>query len=272
MAPPPLTTKPSSRSSIPTPTLRNSSQTAEILSVSFMRSSPAPSTTVSPSAKAPTSARSGSSSTAPGTSPAPTLVPRSSEWRTTRSPTGSPIPFSLTPEASTSAPIPRSISKNPLLVGLSPTPSMRTSEPGTTSAAATQNAAEEMSPGTEITTGTSSLSGGVRSTLLAPPGRSHTPTSTPHASKRRSVWSLLLPGSTTETKESAKRPANSRQLFTCALATGISCLPPPRPPYRAQSARKEALEQQTTLYLRAPARYPVPPPPYPPAVAEHHKR
>src|SRR3712207_7965494 len=55
-----------------------------------------------------------------------------------------PILYSRTPEASTSAPILRSISKNPLLVGFNPTRRMCTSEPATISAARSEEHTSEL--------------------------------------------------------------------------------------------------------------------------------
>jgi len=49
-----------------------------------------------------------------------------------------------------SAPISARLSSNPVRVGLSPTPAIVTSDPGTSSAATSGNAAEEGSPGTAI--------------------------------------------------------------------------------------------------------------------------
>ena len=57
----------------------------------------------------------------------------------------------------------------------------------------------------------------------APPSRS---SGTPAASSIRSVWSRDGTGSCTQVVPSAKRPASSRQLFTCALATSRWCSMP----------------------------------------------
>ena len=69
---------------------RSPSTTVAIRSDSLWRSSSAPETTVSPSAKQPASATSGSSSIASGTSPPPTRVARSGPERATIVATGSP--------------------------------------------------------------------------------------------------------------------------------------------------------------------------------------
>ena len=89
-------------------------------------------------------------------------------------------------------------------------------EPETSTPAAMRNAAEERSPGTRISSRSSS-SHPVTATRL--PRRSMT---TPARSSSRSVWSRDGEGSVTATSPSAVSPASSTQDLTCAEATGIS--------------------------------------------------
>ena len=87
--PVPRTTKPSSVASMSAPRPRRPSTTVAIRSDSLRRSSCAPVTTVSPSAKQPSRATSGSSSIASGTSCGSTVVPTSGPEATSSSQTGS---------------------------------------------------------------------------------------------------------------------------------------------------------------------------------------
>ena len=140
------------------PRPRSPSTTPAIRSDSLTRSSSAPLTTVSPSAKAPSRATSVSSSIASGTSSGSTVVPSSGEWATSSSPTGSwsaSVPGSSRSPTIT-APMRRAIRKKPVRVQLRPTSLTTTREPGTSVAAATMNAAEEGSPGTTISSSSSS--------------------------------------------------------------------------------------------------------------------
>ena len=141
--PPPRTANPSGVASMSAPSARSPSTTPAIRSDSFTRSSSAPRTTVSPSAKQPRRATSGSSSIASGTSAGSTVVPSSGAWAMSSSPTGSSVAegFDGSSRSPTiTAPIRSAIRKNPVRVQLSATPSSSTRDPGTTHAAAARNA------------------------------------------------------------------------------------------------------------------------------------
>src|SRR5215207_5969149 len=159
--PVPRTAKPSSLASMSAPRPRRPSTTVAIRSDSLTRSSPAPRTTVSPSAKQPSSATSGSSSIASGTSSASTVVPRSGPCATSRSLTGSPgeKPPSGSSSPPIRAPIRSAIRRKPVRVQLTLTSRSTTHEPGTSSAAATKKAAEERSPGTSTASSSSGATG-----------------------------------------------------------------------------------------------------------------
>ena len=118
---------------------------------SFTRSSCAPRTIVSPSAKHPSSATSGSSSIASGTSSASTTVPSRAPYATSRSLTGSSAtssPLSSSRSPSTIPRMRRRMRKKPVRVQFTPTSPINRREPGTSTPAATMNAAELASPGT----------------------------------------------------------------------------------------------------------------------------
>ncbi len=101
-------------------------------------------------------------------------------------------------------------------VGLRPTSVMRSREPGIAAAATSQNAAEEISPGTAKS----------HDSGICPPGREMLlpliRVETRKAASIRSVWSRVAEGWTTTVVPSEKSPARSTALFTCAEATGIS--------------------------------------------------
>ena len=99
-------------------------------------------------------------------------------------------------------------------VGFSPTPRMASRDPGTSSAATMKNAAEERSDGTYSSR---PVSFGRPVTVIRRPA---TRTSAPNSRSAISVWSRDRAGSVTDVAPSANRPANSTQVFTCALATG----------------------------------------------------
>ena len=101
-------------------------------------------------------------------------------------------------------------------VQLRPTFETTTREPGTSAAAATMNAAELRSPGTAIS---SSSSSSTCATVVRRPSRS---TGTRARRRMRSVWSRLWTASHTEVVPSARMPAISTHDLTCALATGSS--------------------------------------------------
>src|ERR687896_293203 len=141
--PSPRTANPSAVSSMSAPRPRRPSTTAAIRFDSLKRSSPAPRTTVSPSANAPSSATRVSSSIASGTSSGPTAVPSSGADATSSSPTGSSsasVPGSSRSPRIT-APIRSAMRRKPVRVQLSATFPMTTREPGTSVAAATRKAA-----------------------------------------------------------------------------------------------------------------------------------
>ena len=157
----------------------------------------------------------------PGTSSGATSVARRrSARRTTRSAQGSPA-IGSPGSTSTTAPIRSSTPRRPVRVGLTLTPTSRTCGSARRTAATMWNAADEKSPGT-VRSGSSSDSTGPR-TPTAPPSRR---TGTPAAASIRSVWSRDGCGSRTQVSPSANSPASSRQLLTCALATGRSCTMP----------------------------------------------
>ena len=189
-APDPHTTNPSGRSSALMPSARNPATSTEMRSLSLTRSSPAPLTDTRPP-QAASAATAGSSSinagtssgeisTSPVRSPSTTIVPRGSSALR---------PVSRT---STRAPNLRSTSINPVRVGLSPTSSICTRDPGSAAAATIQKAAEEKSPGTES----------VCPMARCPPSteivRAWTTTLRPKILNARSVWSRVAAGSATD--------------------------------------------------------------------------
>ena len=116
--------------------------------------------------------------------------------------------------------------------GLTPTLRRNRSDSGSSVAATTNGAAEEMSPGTSISL-RRSASGGWIVTRARSGGR--------RARRRprssRSVWSRVARGSITVVGPSASSPASSTQLLTCAEATGSSySMPVQRRRRRARAA------------------------------------
>src|SRR5947209_7882753 len=123
--PVPETTKPSSCASIRAPSPRRPSTTPAMRSDSLTRSSPAPRTTVSPSAKQPSSATSGSSSISNGTSSGPTSVATNGAAATSRSLSGSRSGAACSGDSTSPSTMPpmRSITRSrPQRVQLTPTP------------------------------------------------------------------------------------------------------------------------------------------------------
>ena len=115
-----------------------------------------------------------------------------------------------------SAPMRSSTRAKPMRVQLVPMFVTRISAPGTIAAAASQNAADDGSPGTCRCPPTSSSTG---TTVTRRPLRW---TAAPSRVSIRSVWSRLACGSVTVVGPSARSPAMSTHDFTCALATGMS--------------------------------------------------
>ena len=142
----------------------------------------------------------------------PISVPCSGRYRTVKSQTGSASSQKLL--SVISAPMARSTSRIPVRVGLTPTPCMVSSEPGTIAPATRKNAAEEMSPGMVMSTACRS-SGGLRVIILP-----WVSISTPSVRNIRSVWSREGAGSMTVVCPSAYRPASRMALLSCAEATG----------------------------------------------------
>ncbi len=198
---------------------RRPSTTSAMRSDSFTRSSWAPCTIVSPSAKQPSSATRGSSSIASGTSSASTTVPSSAPWATSRSLMGScteSSPDSSSRSPSTIPRIRRTMRRKPVRVQLTPTSPSSRREPGTSTPAATMNAAELGSPGTRTRSSTSS------SALTTVTWRPLRWMFTPARRSIRSVWSRLRAGSPMVVAPSAASAASSTHDLTCALATGSS--------------------------------------------------
>ena len=129
------------------------------------------------------------------------------------SPAGSPN-SSRGLEIEMCAPMAVRMSSTPVRVGLSPTSDKVTREPGTIAAAASRNAADEMSPGSVPSRGLSDVAGW---TVSVSPAET---TVAPMARSMRAVWSREGSGSCRVTGASAPSAASSRQLFTCAEATG----------------------------------------------------
>ena len=101
---------------------------------------------------------------------------------------------------------------------MSPIPGTRTSDPGTTSAAQTGNAAEDGSRGTA--TACLLNSGCPLSAMARRPPSSPTSSTAPNPASIRSVWSRVASASITTVSPGAPSPASSTALLTCALATG----------------------------------------------------
>ena len=170
-------------------------------------------------------ATSGSSSIARGMSAAPTSAPSRRVWLAQRVPKGSgpasPIRSTASPSEGPSeaapigTPIRARIERRPILVWFRPTSRSSISLPGTIRAAARGNAAEEKSPGTEMSRRRGPRL--VRSSPRFPCARSAIPP--PPASarcdrERRRLANVVGP--------SARSPASRRHDFTWALATGSS--------------------------------------------------
>ena len=96
-----------------------------------------------------------------------------------------------------------------------PNPATRSTERGRPAAAASTNAADEMSPGTVSSIGVSGPAW--ISTRVALRRR----TGTPIAKSIRSVWSRLGAGSSTVVGPSANRPASNTADLIWPLATGV---------------------------------------------------
>src|SRR6185369_13404181 len=124
----PRTWNPSVCSSISPPIRRSPSASVEMRSLSLTRNSPAPDTLSSPPWVA-SAASTGKSSLPPGNSSGLISVACRSAWRTRMMPIVSPA-CACSVTVFTSAPIRRRISRMPVRVGLRPTCSMVTSEPG----------------------------------------------------------------------------------------------------------------------------------------------
>ena len=103
----------------------------------------------------------------------------------------------------------------PMRVSLSATSAILTSDPSTSAAATAMNAAEEGSPGTDMSCAWS-LAG--PSTLAESP---FTATGTPNAGSSSSVWSRLCASSVTVVVPRACSPASSIADFTCADACSV---------------------------------------------------
>ena len=213
---PPTTSRVSALSRTATPQASSPAAIAPRRSLSLTRSSARPDMRVVPSANAATIARTGNSSIMLGTRSGGTSTAVSGLQSTVTSPTGSP-PSTRSLATVSAAPISRSVSRNPIRPGLRPTPVTATREPGTMAAAASGNAAEEMSPGTEIALAVSS---GSPVSRTAPP--SSCCTHAPKCRSMRSVWSRVGDGSTTTVSPGVFSPASSTADFTCAEATGSS--------------------------------------------------
>ena len=148
MEAPPWRMNPSGVSWMGTLSVVSSAAMVWIRSVSLTRNSSAPVTTVRPWASAAATQKMGNSSIILGTRAASMVTPRSGAVRATRSPTGSPA-SSLGLTILISAPISPRMSRIPVLAGLRPTLSIRTSESGTKVAPTRKKAAADRSPGTD---------------------------------------------------------------------------------------------------------------------------
>ena len=112
-----------------------------------------------------------------------------------------------------SAPISRRHSSRPVRSGLSPTPSIVTSEPGTISAATSGKAAEDGSPGTTI--GAAASSGWPSTVMRRPPpslglGRDR---ARRNGASMRSVWSRVGCGSITVVAPGRVEPGEQHRRF-----------------------------------------------------------
>ena len=206
------------------PRPRSPSTTVAIRSDSLSRSSAAPRTIVSPSAKQPSSATSGSSSIASGTSCGIDRRPLDRALRTSRSATGSSAPNepSGSRSPSTIAPIRSRIRRKPARVQLTPTLSSTSRDPRTSTPAAIRNAAEDRSPGTSMRS--SSSSSALPTTVaVTPPVRSASRRTGRAGAQQHAARCGRGSGAGSITVvPSVSRPASSTHDLTCALATGSS--------------------------------------------------
>ena len=145
--------------------------------------------TVSPSANAAATAITGSSSIRRGMIAPPISTPCSLLYLTVRSHIGSASSRKF--DSVMSAPMSRRTSRTPVRVGLTPTFLIVSSLPGMIAPATRKNAADEISPGTAISTAWRSSGG---SSVMVLPLVS---ISTPSARNMRSVWSREGAGSIT---------------------------------------------------------------------------
>ena len=146
-----------------------------------------------------------------GARPGGTSIARNAPCATTRSPTGSP-PSIRRFSTWISAPISCRQSSRPARSGFSPTPSIRSREPGTSSAAASGNAAEDTSPGTSTSAPRSS--GWPVKWMIRPSPTVSTATSAPKWRSMFSEWSRVASGSSTRVMPRAFSPASSTADFT----------------------------------------------------------
>ncbi len=117
-----------------------------------------------------------------------------------------------------SAPISSRHSSSPARSGFSPTPSIRSREPATSSAAASGKAAEDTSPGTATSAPRSS--GWPVRWMIRPLPSASTATVAPKWRSMFSEWSRVASGSSTLVIPRAFSPASRIADFTCAEATG----------------------------------------------------
>ena len=188
-----------------------------IRSVSFLRSSSAPLTIVSPVAAAAAMNRIGNSSMASGTSSGGTAIPLSSLCVTQRSATGS-APTLRWLRSSIEAPISRRIASRPVRVGLIPTFSISNPSRAPRQPATRKNAAELKSAGTR-TSKPRNVAGPFSVTVCPAPSVDR-PRRTPMLCSMRSVWSRLGPGDRTVVVPLARSAASNSADLTCALAIG----------------------------------------------------
>ena len=181
---------------------------------SFTRSSPASRIRIPSSVKGAMAASTGISSMSAAESAPAISVDFSCAPSTRTVPTSSPFcSSSCVIEMRTPNPI--RISSRRARVGFINNESITSSEPGNSDAAQKKNAALERSPG-------------MRASIAC---RRCPPTmqvelalrlrSAPNARRATSPWSRVRSGSSTSVSPLANNPANSKQDFTCALATGI---------------------------------------------------
>ena len=143
----------------------------------------------------------------------------------------------------TTAPMRWAMRRKPTRVQLTPTSSSTSREPGTSIAAAAWNAIEDGSPGTWMSSTSSSSCG---CTVTVAPSRS---TRAPACCSIRSVWSRVGAGSVTLVAPEASSPANSTHDLICADATGSS--------YSIPSSRAPAIVSGVKRPSRASSRAPI---------------